>query len=81
MSLEHTLAGPVKEADRSARRVAEGRIVDILRADNFQGPRYEKTAKRVNQKWSLRPLEPLQLSMNPHRGRTSCVIVSLTSGS
>ncbi|MFK4106143.1 hypothetical protein ACI2L1_40025 [Streptomyces sp. NPDC019531] len=48
LSLEHTLATTVHdEAGRSARRAADARIVDILRADNFQGPRYEKTATRL----------------------------------
>ncbi|MFE4061552.1 hypothetical protein ACFXP3_35555 [Streptomyces sp. NPDC059096] len=48
LSLEHTLAGtPSDEAGRHARRAAEARIVDILRADNFQGPRYEKTTTRL----------------------------------
>lgn len=48
LSLEHTLAGTVPdEASRPARRAAEARVVDILRADNFQGPRYEKTTTRL----------------------------------
>ncbi|MCX4539013.1 hypothetical protein [Streptomyces sp. NBC_01669] len=48
MSLEHTLAGTASdEASRSTRRAAEARMVDILRADNFQGPRYEKTTTRL----------------------------------
>jgi hypothetical protein len=48
LSLEHTLAGTMQdEARRSASRAAEARIVDILRADNFQGPRYEKTTTRL----------------------------------
>jgi hypothetical protein len=48
LSLEHTLAGtPSDEAGRASRRAAEARIVDILRTDNFQGPRYEKTTTRL----------------------------------
>ncbi|MZD16896.1 MULTISPECIES: hypothetical protein [Streptomyces] len=48
LSLENTLAAtPSDEAGRLARRAAEVRIVDILRADNFQGPRYEKTTTRL----------------------------------
>ncbi|MFF7717664.1 hypothetical protein [Streptomyces sp. NPDC007988] len=48
LSLEHTLAGTVHdEASRSARRAADARIVDILRADNFQGPRYQKTTTHL----------------------------------
>ncbi|XVV39241.1 hypothetical protein ACQPXT_40045 [Streptomyces sp. CA-100214] len=42
-NLEHTLAGHAQDnARRLARRTADARLVDILRADNFQGPRYEK---------------------------------------
>ncbi|MEU8606290.1 hypothetical protein [Streptomyces parvulus] len=48
LSLEHALAGTVPdEVSRSARRAAEARVVDVLRADNFQGPRYEKTTTRL----------------------------------
>lgn len=48
LSLEHTLTGTVlDEASRSARRAAEARIVDILRAENFEGPRYVKTTTRL----------------------------------
>ncbi|MEY2247254.1 hypothetical protein AB8A21_30665 [Streptomyces sp. BF23-18] len=49
VSLEHTLTSTAKEdADRrAARRVADARIVEILRADNFQGPRYHKVTTRL----------------------------------
>jgi hypothetical protein len=48
LSLEHTLATAVHDdAGRSARRAADARIVDVLRADNFQGSRYEKTTTRL----------------------------------
>lgn len=48
LSLERTLAGPAQEhaADRVARLAAEARIVDILRADNFQGPRFQTATAR-----------------------------------
>lgn len=47
-NLEYTLAGPTQDdARRRASRAADARLVDILRADNFQGPRYEKTATRL----------------------------------
>jgi hypothetical protein len=41
-SLEDTLAGltPESTADRTARLAADARVVEILRADNFQGPLY-----------------------------------------
>ncbi|MFD8050147.1 hypothetical protein ACFV5E_42715 [Streptomyces chartreusis] len=42
-NLEHTLAGHAQDnARRLASRTADARLVDILRADNFQGPRFEK---------------------------------------
>ncbi|MFI8834965.1 hypothetical protein ACIGPN_28695 [Streptomyces afghaniensis] len=43
LRLEHTLASPAQEnaADHVARLAADARIVDILRADNFQGPRFQ----------------------------------------
>ncbi|MFJ9565961.1 hypothetical protein ACIRQQ_38710 [Streptomyces fuscichromogenes] len=44
LNLEHTLAG---HAPDRTRRAADARIVDTLRADNFQGPRYEKTTTRL----------------------------------
>ncbi|MGV9652156.1 hypothetical protein [Streptomyces sp. NPDC003554] len=44
LSLEHTLAGPAQDI---ARRAADARLVDILRADNFHGPRYEKATTRL----------------------------------
>ncbi|MFD8614651.1 hypothetical protein [Streptomyces sp. NPDC059631] len=49
LSLEHTLAGPAPEnsAPRAARLQADARIVDILRADDFQGPRYQKVTTRL----------------------------------
>ncbi|MFE1391139.1 hypothetical protein ACFW5M_34020 [Streptomyces albogriseolus] len=48
LSLEHTLASAAQdEAGRLARRSADARLVDILRADNFMGPRYEKTTSRL----------------------------------
>lgn len=42
LSLERTLAGHAQE--NAVRLAAEGRIVDILRADNFQGPRFQTAA-------------------------------------
>ncbi|MEV0695870.1 hypothetical protein [Streptomyces sp. NPDC050388] len=48
LSLEHTLAGAAQdEARRLGSRAVDARIVDLLRADNFQGPRYEKTTTRL----------------------------------
>lgn len=48
LSLEHTLAGAAQdEAGCLGRCSADARLVDILRADNFQGPRYEKTTSRL----------------------------------
>ncbi len=48
LSLEHTLASTAQdEAVRFVRRAADARLVDILRADNFQGSRYEKTTSRL----------------------------------
>ncbi|MFD5475572.1 hypothetical protein [Streptomyces sp. NPDC127105] len=48
LSLEHTLAGAAQgEARRPGSRAVDARIVDLLRADNFQGPRYEKTTTRL----------------------------------
>ncbi|MEV6595162.1 hypothetical protein [Streptomyces acidicola] len=48
LSLEHTLTNATQESagDRAARLAVEARIVDILRADNFQGPRYQKATTR-----------------------------------
>lgn len=54
LSLEHTLTGFSSEgkAVRAARLAADARIVDILRADNFQGPRYQKaTARWMDYGW------------------------------
>lgn len=51
LSLEHALAGstPVQEpqAARTARLEADRRLVEILRQDNFTGPRYEKVVGRL----------------------------------
>jgi DNA-directed RNA polymerase specialized sigma24 family protein len=49
MSLEHTLTGTAQEdaSHRTASHAADARIVDILRADNFQGPRYQKATTRL----------------------------------
>ncbi|MET9581020.1 hypothetical protein ABZY30_36650 [Streptomyces massasporeus] len=48
LSLEHTLAGHLQDqAHRSMSRAADARLVEILRADKFQGPRYEKTTTRL----------------------------------
>ncbi|WP_237302532.1 hypothetical protein [Streptomyces sp. S063] len=47
-SLEHALVGTHSDESGSvARRTADAHIVNILRADNFQGPRYEKTTTRL----------------------------------
>ncbi|MEV2235342.1 hypothetical protein AB0H69_43240 [Streptomyces phaeochromogenes] len=47
-NLERTLAGEAQDdARRSAGRAADARLVDILRADNFQGPHYEKVITRL----------------------------------
>ncbi|MGW1170613.1 hypothetical protein [Streptomyces sp. NPDC002550] len=49
LSLEHTLAGPTSEngVTRAARLQADARIVDILRADDFHGPRYQTVTARL----------------------------------
>ncbi|MEO3843208.1 hypothetical protein [Streptomyces sp. B22F1] len=47
LSLEHTLAGVQGETRRLERRAVDARIVDVLRAENFQGPRYEKTTTQL----------------------------------
>ncbi|MFI7337210.1 hypothetical protein ACIBUY_04630 [Streptomyces sp. NPDC050085] len=58
--LDQELAGEDGVVDRARRRQVDARIVDILRADGFQGPRYQKAIERLTQygyltmtKWTI----------------------------
>ncbi|GGV02686.1 hypothetical protein GCM10010211_82490 [Streptomyces albospinus] len=47
--LDWELGGEQREYARAQRRQADGKIIEILRADGFEGPRYQKTVNRLSE--------------------------------